>query len=255
MSKIQNQTLRKFLAIKRFKALSHSYRSAAQAMPKIRTSSAFVLLAVFVSAFPLFLTEFSYAEGRDLLTPFLGVSTCVALLLRKRLGLTLSHLCNWKENLSITHTAFALGCVPAVLLFALYPESLSQVTDTVAPVTQSKGSRPPLHLLIAQLATISLWAGVTEEVIFRGILVSTIRRWRLFQSSHMANAFAIVFSAALFAVGHLHAWGVLLSVAVFGIGIGLGIAYIANREELLPLILYHAAFDFLSLSVSILSFK
>ena len=83
------------------------------------------------------------------------------------------------------------------------------------------------------------------------MLVTALRRIELFATQHQRDLFAIFFSAALFGVCHFALWGPYMAFAVAGLGFGFGLAYIAIGERLLPVIVYHIIFDFLSLLIAI----
>lgn len=100
---------------------------------------------------------------------------------------------------------------------------------------------------------ISMWVALVEEILFRGVLVSILRRWKLISTQRQRDVFATLLSASIFGFAHYATWGPIAAIALVGLGIGFSIAYIANGEQLLPLILYHFAFDLLSISISVYS--
>ncbi len=58
-------------------------------------------------------------------------------------------------------------------------------------------------------------------------------------------------SALLFGLAHWPTWGALPALAITGLGLGFVAGYIANGEQLGPLVLYHFIFDALSISISV----
>ena len=97
---------------------------------------------------------------------------------------------------------------------------------------------------------VAVWAGLTEELIYRGMLISALRRSKFNLSTRRKDSLAIVVSALIFGIGHVPFWGVPMSLAVTGVGVGFGVAYIATGELLVPVILYHIGFDLISILVS-----
>ncbi len=252
---IHNSALRKFLAINRFRELFKAFSrySHQQRFPQVHSVSLFI--ALFIGCGPLLLGSLQSPLSPQFLTALVGVSACLSIFFRRYLNLEMNLKGPWIESLRLTHTAFALGCVPAVIILIFHPAALFQVTETIIPGGAGAKVQIDKFTLICEILIISLWAGVTEELIFRGMLLSAIRRWKHFSSPWTANLVAIFLSSTIFALGHLPVWGPGLSFAVFGIGIGLGVAYIANDERILPLIIYHSLFDFLSIGFSLLTFK
>lgn len=98
---------------------------------------------------------------------------------------------------------------------------------------------------------VSVWAGLTEEIIFRGMLISILRRWQAFNKQLHRDLFAVIVSAAVFGLSHIFVWGPVMALVLFGLGLGFGVAYIAIGELLLPVVVYHIGFDILSIGASI----
>ena len=100
---------------------------------------------------------------------------------------------------------------------------------------------------IVLILSMAAWVALTEEVIFRGYLVSAIRRWGLIKSQKHRDILAVVVSTLAFGLAHFPTWGPYAATALTGLGLGFVIGYIANGERLFPLILYHFVFDSFSL--------
>lgn len=257
--------LKTFLGIERWKALGEAWRRASNERISQRLSLASILLVAALALTPIVSTL--YTDGAVLAdvislpvympTILFGICTIIALLLRRRAKwrgiLSRSSL----KDLSLTHTAVALGCIPAVLLLISSPELLSERNEVLSeillpPPSSQPSAKPNLMLLIAFILGISFWAAITEEVLFRGLLLASLRRWRIFASQSKADILAISISALVFGLAHLPSWGLVPSLALVGLGIGFGIAFVVTDEDLTPLILYHAAFDVLSISCALL---
>ncbi len=58
-----------------------------------------------------------------------GICTLLALLLRKRMGFKFVPTREWRESFSLTHTAIAAGCIPAVLVILLAPSLLASLIN------------------------------------------------------------------------------------------------------------------------------
>ena len=94
---------------------------------------------------------------------------------------------------------------------------------------------------------VAVWVAVTEEYIFRGLCISVIRRWAIFPRQSQRNALAITLSAVLFGAAHYPTWGLAAAIALTGLGFGFSLAYLANREQIMPVIVYHFIFDLCSI--------
>jgi membrane protease YdiL (CAAX protease family) len=138
------------------------------------------------------------------------------------------------------------------LIVLIFPTTLVEFQQATNQAATAAAPESQLWGKIQVILIASLWAGVTEEFIYRGMLISFLRRWRLFSQQRINDLFAITLSGLLFGLSHLAMWGPLMSLSLIGIGIGFGLAYIATGETLLALIIYHILFDALSLSVSFL---
>jgi len=210
-----------------------------------------VVVAVLIGIIPLLPGAFHFSTTQiDFPTLLVGTATCLAIIYRKRLGITLPRTSNWKSALSLTHTGFALGCIPAVFLMVIAPDAFTQVAQ-LKPHAGGVVAEPPQYMflrILLSISLISLWAGITEEFVYRGLVTSAVRRWKLLKSARLRNILAVTLSSLLFGLSHYGTWGPAFSIALVGIGMGLGFAYLAIDERLLPVVVYHVAFDFLSLS-------
>lgn len=245
--------VRKFLGLDRIAFLYDAFISSSRDDRKLLLGSLPLLLAVAIALFPALTSFTPILHTPQMTTVVIGIATILAVVYRINAKLTFQSVATWKRSMSLTHIAVALGCIPVVFIMLFYPEALANLGERIGAAEGQTGSRhkPTLTQLFLTIASISIWAGITEEFIYRGLVVSVARRWKAIPKQLHRDIFAIVLSSALFSIGHLSVWGPWLSVAIFGLGIGLGVAYIAIREEILPLVIYHAAFDVCSLSAAI----
>lgn len=223
--------------------------------PAISTPALVASLIIAITPVALTLLQhLSPSTSVDLPTLSFAVCTILAILMRRWLKLDYHPTVDWRESLSLTHTAFALGCVPAAILIALNPSMFVERHDiltTAVPLEQTAETNPILFAIHAGGVVVFLaaWAAVTEEFLFRGLLVSVIRRWRLLRSQRARDILAAVSSAGIFGIAHYPTWGLTAALALGCIGTGFVIGYIANGERLTPLIFYHFCFDTLSILV------
>lgn len=248
--------LAKFLALDRWRALLDRLSAETSTERQPLLGSIAVVLALVICSFPVIFTALETANGSSGVnsTIAFGICTLLALLLRSMLKLEHVAVASWRESLSLTHTSVALGCIPALLIILLNPSMLSSRHDALtqaasAPTDQGPGLAYTLALIFGS----ALWISVTEEFLFRGLLVSVIRRWRLLSSQRTRDFAAVLISAALFGLAHYPTWGGGAAIALGGLGVGFVLGFIANGERLLPLIIYHFIFDALSILVAVLS--
>lgn len=249
----------KFVGTARWAHLIQALKDQSRDLKEPAVSSFTVCSALLLALAPVGITLLDNFRPRNappstLPTVTFGICAILAFLFRSRLKLPFATRASWKESLELTHIGVALGCIPAVLVFIFQPNLLAERHDAlVAYVPPSHGGAPaPMSLLakISLIMAIAAWVSLTEEVIFRGFLVSAIRRWNLIRSQRTRDIVAIVVSTIIFGMAHFPTWGPYAATALTGLGLGFVIGYIANGEKLLPLIVYHLAFDALSLFVA-----
>lgn len=243
----------KFIGFKRWEELFDALNFECKLIKSPKLSVWALILALALSCIPIFLTFISQDQNTFVPTIAFGVCALLALIARKRLKIGQSCKYSFKESLSLSHTAVALGCIPAVVIISLFPDLLAQRHDIlVESTTQAapSGEKPTIAFIIFISITYAAWASVTEEVLFRFLLVSVLRRWRIFLNQGKADIFACVLSAMIFGFAHYATWGLAASLALTGIGIGFGLAYIATQERLEPVLLYHFIFDILSITAA-----
>lgn len=249
--------LHTFLGTARWKSLFSALREQSSHRQEPEVGTLAVFSAGLIALVPVLLT---YIDAQDpekssmLPTIAFGACTVLAIVLRWRLGLPFRTTGSWKQALSLTHTAVALGCIPAVILLIASPQMLADRHDIIS---QSVGTAEPrevgmlVFLKTAGLvAFIAAWVAVIEEVLFRSLIVGVFRRWRLIASHRKRDIFAAISSSLIFGVAHYATWGPVAALALTGLGLGFVMAYIANGERLMPLVLYHFIFDVLSISIS-----
>ena len=247
-----SSSLSRFLATDRWMALWNAFRaeSTDRKSPPVSIVLVIIALAVAILAPVFAILDSTVRSQVSLSTLAFGIGAVLALLIRRKLGITPTG--EWRKALSLTHTAFAVGTVPAVLVLAMHPEFLADRHDTLGQMMAPGGEKRASIWQLALMAPLAaLWVGVTEELIFRGLLVSVLRRWQLFASQRKRDFLAIVVSSVIFGASHTITWGPMAGVALTGLGIGFAIGYIANGERIWPVALYHFAFDTLSMLVAL----
>ena len=250
---IRNQFLIKFLGIARFQELRCALSSESKVSKTPSLGSAHVFLAVMLALLPAISGSLgSLPSDVDITTVLVGTAAVLAVMFRNRVQIPFLAVDNWKRSMHLVHTAFAIGCIPALLLVLFHPEALYLLSKPVQQDSPGVHTVIPWWLFVLQ---VSMWAGFTEELIYRGLLVSVLRRWSALHTQPARDLFAVTLSAFVFGLGHLSSWGPGMSMALVGLGFGLGLAYLAIGERLLPVIIYHILFDALSLSCALFSYR
>jgi len=241
-------SLRTLLGIEQFSRLVSACASAQQDFrPSIPISPALILIVAGVALVPIFAHSTGQYYAIDITSILIGCSALISWIVMRRIGISFLRRETLYQDLKLTHYAFAFGCIPGVLVLMLFgfdniqPEAL-QIDHDTGIVRASIVARIAFVLMVA------LWAATTEELIFRALLIGVLRRLKLFGTQQKNDFFAVAFSSAIFALSHAITWGPAMGIALFGIGFGLGIAFIATREHIFPLIVYHCLFDILSLT-------
>ena len=250
------ELVKQFIGVERWQLLFAQIAEESKELKHPSLNTIVVLIALVVSATPCvmtLITQHNPEVSRTLPTVAFGTCALVALLLRRWLHLPRATKRNWKKSLSVTHTAVALGCIPVALIVFLAPNLLAE-RHTV--LTSAEGSTlAPVQIdwfkVVASIVFTATWVAVIEELIFRGLLVSVLRRWDLISKQSTRDIIAIVCSAVVFGVAHYPTWGFYASIALVGLGTGFVLAYIATGEQLAPVVLYHFIFDVLSIGVSL----
>jgi membrane protease YdiL (CAAX protease family) len=93
--------------------------------------------------------------------------------------------------------------------------------------------------------------GFTEEMLFRGFLISKFER--LFGKTPFAIPFAIVLPALIFGQQHMYYQGIKGLVEGFVIATLYGTIYIVNKRRLWPLIICHGLVDTVGMTMIFLS--
>jgi membrane protease YdiL (CAAX protease family) len=249
-----SDSLKRFIGIDRFRALLDSYTAESKKEVPIKVSYIGAIVALGISLLPAasyFLDI--YKDTLDIVSVIIGIATLLAILFRVHHGIPFNSVTKWRSSLSLTHTAFALGAIPTVFVLIFNPESLLPPPEIMNAPSSNAISSESLTSVILQ---ISVWAGLTEEFIYRGLLISALRRAHLFGLNQInKDKAAVLISAVIFGFSHYMLWGLTPSLTLTGLGIGFGLAYIAIGELILPLIVYHIIFDALSLSFAFLAYK
>jgi membrane protease YdiL (CAAX protease family) len=243
--------VRRFFAVDKIRLLFSALRGAHENAPAATCDTITVAVAILIAALPL-LSFYAGNSDLDYSTLLVGIAACLSIVYRVRNQIPFLRVGAWKRSLSLTHIAFALGCIPTLIILLMSPQALFHLSP---PVSHASPNAAPITLF--QIATIVLgtatWAAVTEEFIYRGLLIGVLRRWQAFPNPVTRDTVAVVVSALIFGLAHLPSWGPVMSIALFGLGLGFGMAYLAIGEVLLPLVVYHILFDTLSLSFAIFS--
>lgn len=249
---IRNRFLTKFIGFDRFNELLQSLNAESASDKTPALGSGAIFLAVIVAMLPSIFGALGSSPGDvDITTVLVGTAAVISVIFRNRVHLRLHLINHWRVSLKLIHTAFALGCVPALMLVLFHPEALYILSE---PSHAQAQSGQPMHWWYFVLQ-VSIWAGLTEEIIYRGLLLSVLRRWSAIPTQRLRDIFAIILSATIFGLGHMNSWGPAMSFALVGLGIGLGLGYVAIGERLLPVIVYHIVFDALSLTCAIFSYR
>ncbi|HVL48320.1 MAG TPA: CPBP family intramembrane glutamic endopeptidase [Candidatus Thermoplasmatota archaeon] len=140
----------------------------------------------------------------------------------------------------------ANGLALFLVLLVAYIGSLMVVLNALKGVDQGDETRvfenltPPLILVLA------LAAGLTEEFVFRGILMNALARW-------MPLGLAVTLQAAFF--GLVHAGYGTISHVVGPFVFGLAMAWVTLRLGLVPAIILHTNVDVLAFSLHVVGKK
>jgi len=240
--------LGKFIGLKRWQALLDALKrefSSSLAADKGLIDLFFALCLCSVGPIAAAL-EVKYQAGTSLYSTLgFGISAIFAILFQRSIQRKKGSLTS-KESLSLTHTAFALGCIPALLVVALDPTLLAKREQLLNASTQGGGVQLSKLTFVFLIGGFTLWVAVTEEYLFRGLLISVARRCSALNSPQLRTALACSLSSILFGLSHYPLWGMGATLALTGIGLGLALGYVANGEKIWPLIIYHWGFDFLS---------
>lgn len=242
-----------FLGVARWRQFWSAIRSGWEqpAEPTIALSPIILSLLVGITAPAIAAADHYFGPKDSFLTTLgFGVTAVLALLIRSRLGLLEKPKVSFFHSLSLTHTAFALGCIPALAVVALSPNLLAERAATLGGTSPEAVTQPTQVQVITFILAIAAWAAVTEEVLFRGLLIGVIRRARLGSSQRTRDIMACVLSASLFGLSHVPLWGWAAGLSLTGLGLGFALGYLANGERLAPLMVYHFAFDVLSIGVA-----
>lgn len=251
-----SRTLHAFLGTARWKELLTVLDEEGRREFSPPVPFAAALAALLLCVTPVALTVVDSLRETTTRIPTVGFGVCaiLALLLRRRMAASLPKSVGMTRSLRLTHTAVALGCIPAVIILLASPTLLADRHDTLTTAVRPGGHpgapMAKMHLAFL-LVSIAGWVAVTEEVLFRGFLVSVLRRLPYRGSGRIRDLVAASVSALLFGVAHYVTWGLMPSIALTGLGFGFALAYIANGERLMPVVLYHFIFDLLSILVSV----
>ena len=129
--------------------------------------------------------------------------------------------------------------VPLVLVLAwMLRSTVPAVRDLVKLVTQQVG---PLvaRCTLLELGCLAAIAGISEEILFRGVLQPALGRW-------LPESGALVIASLVFGLVHAASRIYALFAALMGLYLG---AVFLLRNSLIPPILAHGLYDFVALGV------
>jgi membrane protease YdiL (CAAX protease family) len=139
-----------------------------------------------------------------------------------------------------TLTGLILGVAATVpLLVALVwmlRSSWSPVRRLVVLVTELVGALVAGRSLVA-LGALALLAGVSEEILFRGVIQQALTRW-------LPSELAMVAASALFGLVHFASRAYAVFAAIMGLY--LGTLFVITGNLFAPIVA-HAAYDFVAL--------
>ncbi|MCP4251039.1 MAG: CPBP family intramembrane metalloprotease [bacterium] len=134
-------------------------------------------------------------------------------------------------GLAATAAAFAAFFLSVGILGLTWPAGFEDLQNNQQAITDML---PPLHPAI--LIGLQIVVGIYEEVIFRGFLLTRLRR--------MLGAWwpAVLISSALFALPHIIDQRTVAAIPLFGVGVAFCL-FTIWRRSLLPAIIGHALFN------------
>jgi len=145
-------------------------------------------------------------------------------------------------HLSLTGLgAGAVATVPLLLLLWACLKTPWQPLRRISHVLDHLLVPPFRHVGVAELAIISILAGLGEELLFRGVIQEATARWI---GGPTGAWVGLLLGAALFALAHpiTVAYGVLAGI----LGLYLGWLWLATGNLLVP-VTAHALYDFVAL--------
>lgn len=252
--KLKN-TLIHFLGLQKLRALTAAIKLNSENKKLPLISSVNILLASLICLCPIILAASINEDPNEeipIVTISFGICTVLAVLARRKLKLPSDKGLDFKKSLSLTHTSVALGCIPAVIAIIIFPEMLANRHEEIAVLSGKQETIEEISrwTKLTYIAGISLWVAVTEEMLFRSLFFASLRRWNLIKNSQLSDCFALIACAIVFGFAHYPSWGLTASLCLTGVGLGFTLAYLANGEKIIPLIVYHFLFDFLSLYIA-----
>jgi len=127
--------------------------------------------------------------------------------------------------------AFAALFASAGVIYVLYPAGFAAMQENSQRITQEL---PKLHPVV--LCLVAMFVGLYEEVIFRGFILTRLRR------ATGSAAVAVVLSSALFAAPHMMTQVAVVVIPISMLGIIFGVLTLWRRS-VLAAIIGHALFD------------
>jgi len=240
--------LKTLLGIEQFNKLREAIRSAQLDFKNTRQiSPALLFITLAVALVPLLAHSVGKFYSFDIISILIGSSALISWIAMRRMGISFLRRDRIYQDIKLTHYAFAFGCIPGVLILLFVGFDSIKPTEVLSK--EGLGLvETGIFARVVFITLVALWAAITEELIFRALLIGVVRRLSLFSNQSRRDLFAILISSAIFALSHAISWGPLMGLALLGIGIGLGFAFVASREHIFPLIVYHCLFDILSLT-------
>jgi membrane protease YdiL (CAAX protease family) len=221
--------------------------------------------AVAVSMTALALVEHTWAPWRPFYVVYAAI--CVAIPLyagTARLQWPKLRVWAWIGVLALS---FALQLLAGVWLGSVWPAIVSAIgsdpdATSILVVLPSAIARhvdawgiPPGDLVLRYVVFITIWAGVGEELLYRGYVHEVLRERSGFWSAALVSSawFAIRHAVQLVG-GPEYPWLAATSWVLFGFGLGLVWAWLYERtRSLWPPIIVHTLFNAIPLTQALLA--
>ena len=134
-------------------------------------------------------------------------------------------------GLAATGAAFAAFFLALVVIWLCWPAGFAQMQDNQEAITEML---PPVHPAV--LCGMQLLVGFYEELVFRGFLLTRLRRalgswWT-----------AVLISSLLFAVPHMLEQEPVAAIPLFGVGLAFAL-FTIGRKSVVPAMIGHALFN------------
>ena len=153
--------------------------------------------------------------------------------------LGLKRLPSWRKTLVWTFVALVLTTAAGILLESVISSALGDVAAQAAPSKSGRFAGLPGNTaaFVYWLAVAWIIGGFTEEMLFRGLLITRFET--LFSRIPFGLVIAIIMPAVLFGQQHYYYQGIGGAFATGGVALVSGILYVFFKRNLWPLTLSH----------------